>query len=93
MENAARIGLSITEFWTLTPRELGIYIDAYIDRVKQDEESNMFYAYMGAYLQRVKNMPPLSKFLKKEEKQKEQTPEEILEELKKFNASLGGKTY
>lgn len=92
LENAARIGIGITEFWTLTPRELSIYIDAYIERIKHDEDNHMVYAYVGAYLQRVKNMPALEKFLEKTE-DKEQAPEDMLESLKKLNASLGGNVY
>lgn len=76
----------------MTPRELDIYLDAFIEQANQNHERMIIYAYMGAYLQRVKKMPPLKNMLETKKKKK-QTAKDMLEEIKKLNASFGGETY
>jgi hypothetical protein len=38
-------------------------------------------------------MPSIDKILKQDEPKKEMTAEEMLQEIKKMNVKLGGKTY
>lgn len=92
MENAAHAGISINDFWGMTPRELEIYIDAYVENLKLNHERMITYAYMGAYLQRAKRMPRLDKLLEDKNK-KARTAEDMLEMIKGLNASFGGDTY
>lgn len=89
MKLATQIGLSILEFWELTPFEFELYVNSYTEKNKQDQEDKLVMTWLGAYWQRVEKMPSLKKVLGKENKQP--TAEEMLEEIKKMNASIGGK--
>ena len=92
MASAAHVGINISDFWEMTPRELCVYVDAYTERVKNEQDNMMIYAYMGAYLGRVKKMPQLKEFIDRKES-KPKTAEDILEEIRRMNASFGGNTY
>lgn len=93
LEIAAMIGLDPLTFWQITPGELSIMIDAYNQKRKNDQEEKIVIAYLGAYWQRVKKMPSLKEILGKEEKKKKQTADEMLAEIKRLNAAMGGTFY
>lgn len=93
MKNAAHAGISISDFWNMTPAEINIYIDAFLERKQADYDESLSIAYFGASLQRVKRMPPLDKFLKKKPKKKAKTADQMLDEIKRLNAAFGGDTY
>lgn len=92
MDVACLIGLSPLNFWDLTPGELSRLIKAYNQRSKAEQEERVTLVYLGAYWQRVKKMPKLSEVLtgKEEKKKQRQSPESMLEHIKKLNAALGG---
>ena len=92
MDVACLVGLTPLIFWELTPGELSAMIKANNVRLKHEQEERITIAYLGAYWQRVKKMPKLSEVLsgKKEEKKKKQSPAQMLNEIKKLNAALGG---
>lgn len=77
----------------MTPYELGLYIQDFNEQVKRDQEEKITLAYLGAYWQRVKKMPDLKKLLGQEKRSTEQTPNQMLAEVKKLNAKMGGTTY
>lgn len=98
---AARLGISLSEYNDMTPHELNIYIQAYKekiqyenDKMQADYETAITIAYLQARwtIQWLgKNKPdPLHKILGI--KPKEQTPEEMLEEIKRLNMEMGGNT-
>lgn len=80
------------EFWELTPKEFNLVVEAYQERVKYDYENSVTLAYMTALWTnqwQSKNQPQsLDKILGKTEKK--QTPNDMLSEIMKLNASLGG---
>jgi hypothetical protein len=83
--------MNIKDFWDITPYEFTFYVQAFIDEMKQKQEDWITQAYLTAYWHRVKKMPNLKEILGK--KPQEQTPNQMLEEIKKLNASMGGSTY
>lgn len=95
LEIAAAIGVCPLTFWQITPGELSIMVEAYNRKRKEDHEEKLIVAYLGAYWQRVKKMPSIKEYLGQEEKKnkKNQTVEDMLNEIKKLNAALGGTVY
>lgn len=91
---AARIGISIDQYEEMTPYQLNIYIQAYQENKKEDIEDRITLAYKQAYwtIQWLGKQKPesLDKILGK--KPKEQSPEDMLKEIMKLNAELGGDT-
>lgn len=80
------------EFWELTPFEFSLKVTAFGDRLKQEQEERITLTYLGAAWQRVNKLPSLKKILGNDSVKKEMTPQEMLEEIKKLNASMGGTT-
>lgn len=88
--------MSVLEFWKLTPFEFSLCVDSYCKRKKFEQDERITAAYMGAYFERVKKMPNLQELLDKEQqevKKKEQTPTDMLAEVKRINAALGGTEF
>lgn len=91
LEVACLIGVMPCDFWPMTPAELTYLIKAYNKRMKHEQEERITLTYLGAYWQRVKKMPKLTDVLgKQNEEKKKQTPEQMLAQIKKINAALGG---
>jgi hypothetical protein len=92
IKNAVTCGVSIAEFWELTPAELNIIIECYSDKIKNDLKTNITVAYYNAYFQRVKKMPKLDAFIEKlfpPEKQ-EMDNEAMFQQVLKLHKALGG---
>jgi hypothetical protein len=77
----------------MTPFELNIVITARADRMKQKQEDRIVAAYLSAYWQRVKKLPSLKSILEENKPKKPQTVEDMLEEIKRLNAAMGGTVY
>jgi lipopolysaccharide biosynthesis protein len=77
----------------MTPFELNIVITARADRMKQEQEDRIVAAYLSAYWQRVKKLPSLKSILEENKPKKPQTVEDMLEEIKRLNAAMGGTVY
>lgn len=77
----------------MTPYELRLYIQVHNERMQMEQEERLVLAYLTAYWGRVKKMPNIKQLLGQEKKSKKQTPEQMLEEIKRINTSLGGKVY
>jgi hypothetical protein len=74
-------GLSVDEFWKLTPREVDIYVRAELRRRQYRREEVLYGAWHVALFERQKILPRLeSLFGRREESEhqvREQTPEDI----------------
>lgn len=82
-------------FWQLTPGELSIMIEAFNQQQKDAHDEKLVIAYLTAYWHRVKKMPSIQDVLSKKpiKHSGEQSPEEMLEEIKRLNLALGGTVY
>lgn len=88
--------MNVLEFWEVTPKEFEIVADAFMERMKTEQNEKITLAYMTAAWAAQwfsKRQPePLEKILGKAEKseQKKMTPEEILKTVMAQNMALGG---
>jgi hypothetical protein len=90
---AARIGVTPEQFYDMTPFELSCYTDAF--NIKQDEKRQeiIVLAYTTAALTRVEKMPSLQSMLDAKDSPEEKpsaSEEEIVAELRRMNAVMGG---
>lgn len=94
LEIAAMIGIDPLTFWNCTPGEITIMIHAHNEKRKHDHDEKLLIAYLTAYWQRIKRMPSIKEVLgQHEDEKKEQTVSDMLDEIKKLNAALGGTVY
>ena len=64
MKDAIELGMTINDFMDITPAELSIYFEAMTNKIKYENDLAITMAWTTAYFQRVKKLPPLSKFVK-----------------------------
>ncbi|MCA0754904.1 hypothetical protein KP806_07565 [Paenibacillus sp. N4] len=86
----------MSEYNMMTPWELFLLLEQYGKREKMKDETAVTQAYLTAHWQRVKKMPSLEKVLKGDKPKrpkKPQTAEDMLEEIKRVNAAMGGTVY
>lgn len=73
----------------MTPLELNLCAESVTDKIKNDQESEMFYSYINAYWQRVETLKSFDEMIGKK---KVMSAEEMLAQVMGFNAEMGGKT-
>ncbi len=89
MELAALIGIGITEFWEITPFELGLVAKGYVKRQEQRQKESMFQAYLISRWVWAKKID-IKKYLGESKPKRRMTDEEMLAKAKALNALLGG---
>ena len=87
MRMATRIGISIKDFWEMTPFELFICIESFEDKETERSKELIIQAYYTEAFARMKKLPKLKDLLKEKKKQ---SNEEMLEAVKRLNAMMGG---
>ncbi len=97
MRLAALIGISIGDFWDMTPAELYIYAEAYGDRRRAENVERQQLDALQAYLisqwvwQKRINIKKILADIASGAKQKEEmTDEQMLRRVKALNAMFGG---
>lgn len=82
----------MSEFWEMTPDELNLTANVYMEKKKQEEQNMIIQAYLISRWVWTKNVP-IEKILEdmgtKKEK-KEMTDEEMLNQVKMLNNLFGG---
>jgi hypothetical protein len=90
------IGIKPHEYDCMTPRELEICMEAYLERKRAAAKQSAFFAYMTAKLPLYKKFPKTFEeafgYEEEIEEKKPQTANEMFEVVKKWNAALGGAT-
>lgn len=81
------------KFWDYTPFEINLLIEKYIEDKKEKAKSIITLAWYTEAFARQKTLSDLEEILKDKKEKKEMTSEDMLEEIKKLNAQLGGETY
>lgn len=89
MELATSIGMSITEFWEITPFELSMAARGYSKRQEQRQKESMYQAYLISRWVWAKKID-IKKYLGENKPKRRMTDEEMLERAKQLNALLGG---
>jgi len=60
---ALKLGVTVGEFWDMTPRETFMALNASVWRIEQEMARSLVLAWNIAALERTKRLPPLSKLL------------------------------
>jgi hypothetical protein len=84
MEQALRSGVSVFDFYQMTPREVYAVIDATNWRAEKEQQQAMSIAWLGAALQRAKKMPGLKSLLTKTAKPKKLIGKKLQERRREF---------
>ena len=80
MKIATRIGISLSDFWKMTPYELTICMESYADKEKERSKELIIQAYYTEAFARMKKLPKLKDLLKDKKKQND---DETLKVVKK----------
>ena len=86
---AVEIGMSIPEFWDITPHELNLKINAYGKRQKEQQDAMLIQAFLisrWVWKKRVN----IKKLISEEKPKGPMTDDEMLEQVKRLNRMLGG---
>lgn len=89
MKSAARVGISINDFWDMTPLELSVYVEAKLEEIKQNREDSIMLEYMNAAWQRAKKLPNIKSIIK--EPKKQMSDQEMFNVVKALNSAFNGK--
>lgn len=100
MRNATYIGISISEFWELTPYELNIALESYEKRKTDEiEEYNLKFKnesdlmiYQAFLISRWvwQDKVDINKIFKTDKKKNSMTDEQMLNQVKALNKLFGG---
>jgi len=63
LADVLRIGLSVSEFWSLTPRETALVFEAATWRYEREHHQRAWLAWHMAALSRAKRLPSLKRFM------------------------------
>lgn len=63
LRQALKAGLSVAEFWSLTPRDLLLTLEARVWRTERAQQQAVRQAWLTAALVRAKRMPALGRLL------------------------------
>jgi len=96
MEVAAQIGVGITEFWEITPRELSIAAAGYAKRLEAEQKTASVNNAMLAFLvsrwvwQKRVNIKKVIEDIGGKQKKRDMTDEEMLAKVRALNRMFGG---
>lgn len=77
----------------MTPYELSIAIEAFIEIAEIEAQERLTYVWLGEYYHRIKRLPSLPEILNQSDKKQEpkrMTDDQMLSMAKKLNAQFGG---
>jgi hypothetical protein len=63
---AFRVGIRPSEFWTLTPFQTDVIVEAHTETLRDDFETLLSVAWHNAVFQRAKTLPPLKNLFRRE---------------------------
>lgn len=89
MELAAQIGISIVEFWQITPYELSIVAKGFAKRKAEEQKEGIMQAYIISRFVWQKRIN-IKRILEAGEKKKAMTDDQMLNQVRKLNVMLGG---
>ncbi len=92
MKAAILIGIPRSEFDYMTPYELSLAAEAFHELKTAELEQNITMAWLGEYYHRIKHLPNLKDEIRKltNKEPEEMTDDEMLEQVKRLNAMMGG---
>jgi hypothetical protein len=91
---AIHLNLSIEEFNEMTPYELAICTEVFVEKELADKQEKLTLVWLGEYYHRIKKLPSLKQELKKfmdDNARAEMSDEEMFNMAKRLNKQFGGK--
>ena len=76
----------------MTPFELSACATLFSDKLKNDQETEMFYSYINAYWQRVETLKSFDDMIGKEKQVKVMSSEEMFSKVMGLHSAMGGVT-
>lgn len=85
--------MNLDEFWRSTPHETRMYVMARVEQRRDTFRLAIWQAWHAAAFDRTKRLPSLDSILSRMEpqKRKPQTPDEMVNVIRKINDMFGGK--
>jgi len=93
LKTAILMGISLTEFDYMTPHELAVYAEAFLERRTAEFEEKVTLVWLHEYYHRQKYLPSLKDEIKKltgKDTDTEMSDDEMLQMVKGLNAQMGG---
>jgi hypothetical protein len=87
------MGLSISEFEEMTPYELNLFAEAFVEKETALKEEKLTLVWLGEYYHRIKRLPSLKSEVEKltgKKHLKDMSDEEMLKMVEKLNETFGG---
>lgn len=81
--------MDIREFWEITPAELNIKAEAYGKRREEEQKESIYQAYLISRWVWAKKID-IEKILKPKKQNKQMNAEQMLNQIKMYNALFGG---
>lgn len=76
----------------MTPYELSVCAELFADKLKGDQENDLFLAYINAYWQRVETLKSFDEMMGKEKQQQKMNDDQMLAKVMELNNMFGGTT-
>lgn len=89
MEVATSVGMSISEFWEVTPFELSLVVKGFNERQKANQKENVYQAYLISRWVWQKKVD-IEKILEIKKEKKVMSSDQMLAQVKQLNALFGG---
>jgi hypothetical protein len=90
LKTAILLGLSYSDWENITPYELSVCSEGYIERKEMESHEAITMVWLGEHFHRSKRLPELNKLLNRTKQKKQMTDEEMLNTVKRLNAQFGG---
>lgn len=91
LKTAILIGISISEFDEITPYELMLFAEAYMEKQEAESIERLTLVWLGEYYHRIKRLPALKDEIKKIiTGDKYMSDNDMLSMVKQLNAQFGG---
>ncbi len=89
METAAFIGISLSEFYKMTPRQFFIYEKGYLSKRELDQKTSIYQAYLISRWVWQKKID-IDKILETKKEKKVMSDTDMLNQVKILNSLFGG---
>lgn len=92
LKTAILLGIPRSEFDLMTPYELTLSSEAFLELKQAELENNITMAWLREYYHRQKYLPTLKEEIRKlmNKQPEEMSDDEMLETVKRLNAQMGG---
>jgi hypothetical protein len=93
LKSAIHLKLSIEEFNEMTPYELSLCAEVFVDKIQSEKEEKLTLVWLGEYYHRMKKLPPLKDELKKltGNQNPQMSDEDMFKMAERLNLQFGGK--